>query len=156
MKPSKKPEHISFANSLDQWARARFNIDPSVKELSHVNHSGNLDLRHGEVRDLYLRLWPETFKGDGVEIGYWPPSTFVIARIEFATTRAGHGRALLQFLVKQAAIYGFENIALESTYDGEEIQGFAKKYGFQHAWPHDTAPQRNWIATVSRIAKHVN
>jgi hypothetical protein len=151
----KKPEHISFAKNLEDWVRKRFNIDPNVTYLSHITLGGNLDLKHEKICELYLRLWPEVFDGTGRDIGNWPASTLVIARIEFGETKIGHGRALLEFLVSKAEIFGYEKIALEYTHDGDDVQGFAKRLGFTHAWPHDTHPQRNWIAPVSKIAEHL-
>jgi GNAT superfamily N-acetyltransferase len=151
------PKHISFAEKLDGWLRQRFDIDSSVTDLVSITLAGNLDCRHyisnKRALDLYLRLWPDVFMEGH---GYWPANTLVIARMEFSETRAGHGRALLKFFVQQADVYGYDKIALEHTHDGDDIQGFAKKFGFENAWPKIELPHRNWIASVSRIAESLN
>lgn len=151
------PKHVSFTEKLDVWLRQHFAIDANETDLADLTPSGNLDYRYytfdKKVCELYLRLWPPAYmEADG----YWPTNTLVIARIEFGNTRAGHGRALLEFLVSQAEIYGYDKIALECTYDGEGIQGFAKKFGFEHAWPKLERPHSNWIAPVARIAESLS
>jgi hypothetical protein len=103
------PKRISFTEKLDAWVRQRFDIDASVTRLIYLRRVGTLDCRHYGACDLYLRLWQPAFMEDD---GYWPAKTLVIARMEFSNTRAGHGRALLDFLVRQAEVYGYENIAL--------------------------------------------
>lgn len=150
--------HISFAKKLDAWLRQRLNIDASVTDLTSLTPGGNLDFRYygsKRVCDLYLRLWPDAFV-DALGPGYWPANTLVIARLEFADTRAGHGRALLEFFVNQAELHGYDKIALECTYDGEGIQGFAKKFGFEHAWPELERPHSNWIASVTTVAERID
>ncbi len=151
------PKHISFAEKLDDWLKRRFDIDVSVTDLVGITLGGNLNCRHcisnKRALDLYLRLWPDVvMEGHG----YWPANTLVIARMEFADTRAGHGRALLEFLVRQAKAHGYDKIALEHTHDGDDIQGFAKKFGFENAWPKIELPHRNWIASVDRIAERLD
>jgi GNAT superfamily N-acetyltransferase len=142
------PKHTSFAEQLDSWLRQRLAIDPSATKLTSLTRVGNLDFKCDGVGDMYLRLWPVFDRDD-----YWPNNTLVIARLEFADTRAGHGRTLLEFFVGQAEVYGYKKIALEHTHDGDDIQGFAKKFGFEHAWPKAEHPQRNWIAPVERVAE---
>lgn len=144
-------ERTSFAETLDSWLRQRFAISAKAVNLARLTRVGNLTYRYGRVGELYLRLWPVVDEG----IEYWPAKTLVIARLEFRDTRAGHGRALLEFLVSQAVPYGYENIALECTHDGDDIQGFAKKFGFEHAWPHHPYPHSNWIASVDRVAERL-
>jgi GNAT superfamily N-acetyltransferase len=151
------PKHVSFTGKLDVWLRQHFDIDASETDLANLTLGGNLDYRYyisdKRACELYLRLWPNT----GIEgEGYWPADTLVIARMEFRDMRAGHGRALLEFLVSQAALYGYDKIALECTYDGEGIQGFAKKFGFEHAWPKLERPHSNWIAPVAKIAERLH
>jgi hypothetical protein len=123
-------ERIIFAEKLDAWVRQRFNIDASVTRLIYLRRVGTSDYRHYGACDLYLRLWQPAFMEKD---SYWPAKTLVIARMEFSNTRAGYGRALLDFLVRQAGVYGYENIALEHAHDRDDIQGFAKKFGFEHA-----------------------
>jgi hypothetical protein len=147
------PKRISFTEKLDAWARQRFDIDTSVTRLTYLRRVGTLECRHDDVCDLYLRLWQPAFRD---EDEYWPAKTLVIARMAFGNTRAGHGRALLEFLVRQAELYEYDKIALEHTHDGDDIQGFARKFGFEHAWPRLERPQRNWIASVARIAESLN
>lgn len=151
------PKHVSFTEKLDGWLRQHFDIDASETDLADLTPSGNFGYRHyisdKRACDLYLRLWPPAYmEADG----YWPANTLVIARLEFGDTRAGHGRAFLEFLVSQSALYGYDKIALECTHDGEGIQGFAKKFGFEHAWPKLEHPQSHWIAPVARIAESLN
>jgi GNAT superfamily N-acetyltransferase len=157
--PINDRKRISFTETLDSWLRQHFNIDANETDLANLTGSGNLDYRYWisskRACDLYLRLWPDAFV-DALGPGYWPTNTLVIARIEFADTRAGHGRALLDFFVSQAEAYGYDKIALECTYDGEGIQGFAKKFGFEHAWPKLERPHSNWIASVGRIAERLD
>lgn len=147
------PERISFSEKLDKWARQHFHIDPTVTDVVHLNRIGTLECRHDDACSLYLRLWQPSF---GDIDGHWPANTLVIASIEFSSTRAGHGRALLEFLVRQAEAHGYERIAIEHTHDGDNIQGFAKKFGFEHAWPKLKHPHRNWIASVAQIAAHLD
>ena len=147
------PKRISFSEKLDEWARQHFDIDPTITDVVHLNRIGTMECRHEDACSLYLRLWQPSF---GDIDGHWPANTLVIASIEFANTRAGHGRALLEFLVPQAELYGYDKIALEQTHDGDGIQGFVKKFGFEHAWPTLERPQRNWIASVGRIAERLD
>jgi ribosomal protein S18 acetylase RimI-like enzyme len=144
-------ERISFAEKLDGWLRQRFAIDASAKKITSLTRVGNLDFRYDGAGGMYLRLWPAIDRED-----YWPKNTLVIASLEFADTRAGHGRALLEFFVSQAKFYGYDKIALEHTHDGDDIQGFAKKFGFEYAWPGVERPQRNWIAPVERVAERLD
>jgi hypothetical protein len=151
------PKHVSFTEKLDVWLRQHFGIDASETDLANLTSSGNLDYRYYAFNkracDLYLRLWPPAYTE---EDGYWPANTLVIARIEFSNTRVGHGRALLEFFVSQAELYGYDKIALECTHDGKGIQGFAKKLGFEHAWLNLERPHSNWIASVAGIAERLN
>jgi GNAT superfamily N-acetyltransferase len=146
------PKRISFTEKLDGWLRQRFAIPAGARNLARLTPVGNLNYRYGKVCELYLRLWPVVDEG----IEYWPAKTLVIARLEFRGTRSGHGRALLAFLISQAEPYGYRNIALECTHDGDDIQGFAKKFGFEHAWPHHPYPHSNWITSVERVAERLN
>lgn len=155
--PINDPKRISFTETLDTWLRLHFDIDVNETDLANLTGSGNLDYRYWisnkRACDLYLRLWPPMYMDADT---YWPENTLVIARIEFANTRAGHGRALLEFLVSQAELYGYDKIALECTHDGEGIQGFAKKFGFEYAWPNLKRPNSNWIASVARVAERID
>lgn len=151
------PKHVSFTAALDSWLRQHFDIGTNETDLINLTPSGNVDFRYyvGNKRgcDLYLRLWPPAYMDAD---GYWPINTLVLARLEFSNTRAGHGRALLEFFVNQADVYGYDKIALEHTHEGEGIQGFAKKFGFEHAWPKMDRPSSNWIAPVARIAEYLD
>ena len=144
------PKRISFAEKLDAWARQRFHIGTNVTDLTHLRRVGTLECRHDDVCDLYFRLWQPAFRD---EDEYWPAKTLVIARMAFGNTRVGHGRALLEFLAHQAEFYEYDKIALEHTHDGEKIQGFARKFGFEYAWPKLERPQRNWIVPIARIGE---
>lgn len=145
-------DRISFTEKLDSWLRQRFSIPSDATDLARLTRVGNLTYRYDRVGELYLRLWPVVDEG----IEYWPAKTLVIARLEFTDTRSGHGRALLAFLVTQAGTYGYQNIALECTHDGDDIQGFANKFGFEHAWPHHPYPHSNWISSVARVAEQLD
>jgi ribosomal protein S18 acetylase RimI-like enzyme len=147
------PDRISFTEKLDAWTRQRFSIDKSVKRVTYLNRVGCVECRRDPACDLYLRLWQPAFRQ---EDGHWPAKTLVIARMEFANTRSGHGGALLDFLVQQADVYGYEKIALEHTHNGDDIQGFARKFGFEYAWPDLDPPQRNWIASVALVAERLD
>lgn len=107
---------------------------------------------HRKKFRLYLRLYLSKL---GVETGAWPVETLVLAKIGFPEQRAGHGRALLAFLVQQAPFYGYDKIAVERIHSGDNIQGFVRKFGLEPSNSNSSEPERNWIAPVSKIAAYL-
>ncbi len=122
-----------FTNELDQFVRQRFRY---VSKSARLGMSNTIDVRRVPV-SLYLRFRP---------LAFWPTDSIVIARIEFSRERKGHGRALLQFFVDASATYGVRSIGLEQTHDGDNIQGFARKFGFLPYKNED-----NWLVSIDTL-----
>ena len=138
------PSLLAFCDALDCFVRQRFAYKAP---LANWNWGSTVNVNRAKVH-LYLRLCPPSRQLSGG----WPEKTLVIAAIQFREQRTGHGRALLEFLVHQAARFGYDKIGVEETHDGDNIQGFVKKYGMEPAHADSDRPTAHWIAPVSRVA----
>jgi GNAT superfamily N-acetyltransferase len=135
-----------FGCELDAFLRERFNYRNGLVTPVFCT----LDVDRVRVR-TYLRFY---YMPQG-EDGFWPQDSLVIARLGFEKHRAGHGRALLQFVIDRAAKYGYTSIGVESTINAEGIQGFCRHF-FE---PYRTDPARghitHWLAPASKIAEQL-
>ncbi|MFJ2982746.1 MULTISPECIES: hypothetical protein [unclassified Pseudomonas] len=89
--------------------------------------------------DLYFRLFA---KPDDI----YPRNCLVIARIGFEQQRAGHGQALIEFLLNLAPKIGYRYIGIECT--NATSSAFAERLGFS---PVDS--RRHWVGSVRAIRK---
>lgn len=92
--------------------------------------------------DLYFRLFA---KPDDI----YPRDCLVIARIGFKQQRAGHGQALIEYLLKLAPKIGYRHIGIECA--NARSSAFAERLGFT---PYDA--RRHWVGTVRGIRKAIS
>lgn len=129
-----KAQYSEFCREFDQYIMARYRYKRSAVRMGLSNTVG---VSRSPV-DLYLRYKPRAG---------WPAETLVIARIGFARTNKGEGTAFLRFLTEVAARNDFQWIGLEQTHDGEDVQGFIKKFGFS-AHKDD----QNWLVSIQNLS----
>ncbi|MBX8565727.1 hypothetical protein K5D44_13590 [Pseudomonas cichorii] len=91
--------------------------------------------------DLYFRVTPLSATG-------WDSNTLVVARIGFAERRKGHGKNLMEFLVKVSASIPYTYIGLEQT--NTSATAFGIKFGLkQHG------EGQNFLASVDKVKTHL-
>ncbi|GGE92597.1 hypothetical protein CR103_21305 [Massilia psychrophila] len=124
----------SFSNELNHYLLSRLNY----QERCQVSRKGTVSA-YSETVDIYLRFPPNSDQ--------WPTDTLVIAKIAFNGQRVGHGTSFLQFLVGLSSIYGYANIGIEQTHQGDGIQNFVRKHGFKAL-----DNNRNWVLSVTELS----
>jgi len=89
--------------------------------------------------DLYLRLFlrPDDF---------WPRECLILARLMFKEQRVGHGRGLLEMLVKLAPEFGYKFLAIECA--NKNASAFGERMGFT-----SYENGRHWVAAVHDIQR---
>lgn len=127
-----------FSSELDQYVRTRYRYKTSGVRQGFSN---TIDISRVPI-SLYLRFRP---------LASWPTDSIVIAKIEFDKQRRGHGSALLRFLVEVAPRYGIKSVGIEQTHDGDDIQGFVRKFGFS---PYRDG--RNWLVSIEVLEARLN
>ncbi|MDH4847959.1 GNAT family N-acetyltransferase [Pseudomonas sp. BN605] len=92
--------------------------------------------------DIYLRLFtpPESF---------WPRECLVLARLGFKQQRAGHGRALVERLLKLAPEFGYRYLAIECA--NARSSAFAQRLGFT---PYEDG--RHWVGAIEAIQQAIH
>lgn len=128
-----KAQCQEFSRELDHYIMTRYRYKKSAVSMGMSNTVG----ASRSPVSLYLRFKPR---------GSWPAKTVVIASIGFSRTNKGEGTAFLMFLTDAAPRYGVEWIGLEQTHDGEDIQGFVKKFGFV-----EHEGNRNWVVPLEKL-----
>jgi len=130
-----------FSDELEDFVMRRYRY---VSKSVRPTMSNSIHIRRGPI-SLSLRFRP---------LAKWPNDSIVIATIEFGKQRKGHGTALLKFLADTAPRYGVRSIGLEQTHDGDDIQGFVAKFGFE-----SYESNRDWLVPLAvlqeRLAAHV-
>jgi hypothetical protein len=127
-----------FADDIDRYVLNRF-----CYKRRCVTSSGQTVMVNRQKADLYFRFRP-------TQNIHWPPDSLVIARIRFATQRVGHGTHLLDFLVQLSGKYEYTTIGIERTHDGENIQNFVGKYGFELF-----KSSGDWIVSVKTLSERL-
>jgi len=121
---------------LECWLAERFKHSSRYIRQNLGGLGNTLCIRTNQY-DLYLRLFPASHNG-------WPRNNLTIARIGFKKKRTGHGRSLVQALVKLAPVYGYRTIYIEQAND--ESSAFAQRLGFT-----PDAERRNWRGDVETL-----
>lgn len=127
-----------FSEELEGYVMQRYRY---VSKSVSVGLSNTINIRRVPI-SLYLRFRP---------LARWPNDAIVIASIEFGKQRKGHGTDLMKFLADAAPRYGVQSIGLEETHDGDDIQGFVKKFGFS---PH--IDERNWLVSLATLKQKLD
>lgn len=135
-----------FAVELDAFLRKRFGYRSQATNA----RLPTIDVCRKKV-NLYLRLRYKPQRSSGS----WPQWTLVIARISFRETRAGHGRALLEFFVEHAHRFGYDKIGVEETIPHDGIQGFCRQFFKPYGEDEPLGAVSNWLAPVSDIAQQL-
>lgn len=126
----------SMKLDLERWLSERFGHSSRYIRQSLGGLGGTLCIRTKQY-DIYIRLFACSHNG-------WPRDNLTIARIGFKKTRAGHGRSLVQELIRLAPDYGYRTLYIESV--NEESSAFAQRLGFT---PDNEG--RNWSGKVSTL-----
>ena len=141
-RPMSTFQAAEFATSLTCWARNEFHYKRIWADLAWANV---VCIRASRV-DLYFR---HSLKNP--QTGF-SETALVIARMAFKEQRAGHGRSLLQFLLKVQPEYGFQSLALECA-STPSIHEFARKFGFEEIC--NPGRQSDYLATVESLSASV-
>jgi hypothetical protein len=127
-----------FADDINNYIQVRFGYKRRCTIISILGHTVMVNQKRV---DLYLRLLPR---------GEWPSNSLVVARIGFSRERVGHGTHFLVFLVQLSEKYGYTEIGIENTHEGENIQNFVRKHGFQHF-----KGNNHWIVSVKTLSERL-
>ncbi|CAH0647340.1 MULTISPECIES: GNAT family N-acetyltransferase [Pseudomonas] len=124
---------------LSGFLQEQFGLKKSkVNRYLHLGLGSTVKADHPDYDyDLYFRLFPSLRVG-------WPRETLVIARLYFVEQRQGHGRSLLNWLVKLAPEIGYKYIAIEAA--NENSSAFGKRFGFELK-----NGKTGWIGSVDSI-----
>lgn len=108
-----------FCKLLNQYLMEKFSYR---KEPASLGISNTIYVQRSSI-GLYLRFKPRYQKPID-------PNALIIASIGFRRKRKGYGTDLLRFLVRQAADFGIDTIAIECP-NSESIEAFGKKFAFK-------------------------
>ena len=114
----------------------KFSYKPRyVKQM--LSQSGSTISAFTRKYDLYFRVFvrPQDF---------WPRECVVLARLMFKEQRVGHGRDLLEMLVKLAPSLGYRFLAIECA--NKNAAAFGNRMGFT---PYEDG--RHWLGSISDI-----
>jgi GNAT superfamily N-acetyltransferase len=123
---------------LREFILERFDYKPRYVQ-QQVSSSFGTAVSRTKQFDLYFRLFA---KPDDI----YPRDCLVIARIGFKQQRAGHGRALIEYLLKLAPKIGYGHIGIECA--NARSSAFAERLGFN---PYES--RRHWVGSVRAIRK---
>ena len=126
---------------LSEFILGRFTYKPRYVQQQVSSSFGTVVSRTKQF-DFYFRLFA---KPDDI----YPRDCLVIARIGFKQQRAGHGQALIEYLLKLAPKIGYRYIGIECA--NARSSAFAERLGFT---PYDA--RRHWVGSVRAIRKIIS
>ncbi|WP_338487328.1 hypothetical protein VRB78_14815 [Pseudomonas trivialis] len=121
---------------LTEFLADRFAYRPRYIN-QHLNRSFATVSAKTHKYDLYFRAFPRPHE-------FWPRESITIARIMFKELRAGHGRGLIEMLVKLAPKFGYKYLTIESANDN--CAAFAQRMGFT-----SYEDGRHWVGSIVEI-----
>ncbi|MDD2134801.1 hypothetical protein [Pseudomonas kurunegalensis] len=132
---------LHLKQKLSEFLQEQFGLSKSkVNRYLHLGLGSTVKADNAQYDyDLYFRLFPD------LEVG-WPRETLVIARLYFVEQRKGHGRSLLEWLVKIAPEIGYKYIAIEAA--NENSSAFGERFGLEL-----TNGNTGWLGSVENIQK---
>jgi GNAT superfamily N-acetyltransferase len=130
----RSPEQLELLRTeIDRYLKGRFGYRADLVSLCQFGMA--LEADRAKV-SLFART-----EGNG---RLWPANTFVLCRLGFAEKRRGHGRSLIEFLLRILPKYGYSRIVLDEC--NKDASQFAAKLGFVRA---SHAPRSFYLAIVS-------
>lgn len=127
---------VELVSNLCDFIAERFTYKPRYVQPQVSSSFGTISARTKKF-DLYFRLFA---RPDHI----CPRECLVIARIGFKQQRAGHGRALVSYLLELAPTIGYRYIAIECA--NANSAAFAERLGFS---PFEN--RRHWVGSVDAI-----
>lgn len=126
---------------LSEFILRRFSYKPRYVRQQVSSSFGTVVSRTKQF-DLYFRLF-------AMPDEIYPRDCLVIARIGFKQQRAGHGQALVEYLLSLAPKIGYRYIGIECA--NANSSAFAERLGFT---PYES--RRHWVGSVRTIRKAIN
>ncbi|MBK5410823.1 GNAT family N-acetyltransferase [Pseudomonas sp. TH34] len=121
---------------LTEFLADRFTYKPRYVN-QHLNRSFATVSAKTHKYDLYFRAFPRPHD-------FWPRESITIARVMFKERRAGHGRSLIEMLVKLAPKFGYKYLSIECA--NENAAAFAQRMGFTRY-----EDGRHWVGSIVEI-----
>lgn len=133
---SQPSEIASFTIELNKFLIKRFGYKLPPVSFSEQGRNATLHTNM-KLFGLYLRFF-------GLDKRLWPENTLVIANIEFYEERAGHGTALVKFLLNHAHAFNYQYVGIEVANDNSSA--FAKSIGLKKI-----EDSRNYVGAIEQI-----
>lgn len=100
--------------------------------------------RSGATISAFTMKYDLYFRAFGHPEGFWPRECIVLARLMFKQQRVGHGRDLIERLLKLAPEFGYKFLAIECA--NKNAAAFGERMGFT---PYENG--RHWVGSISDI-----
>jgi hypothetical protein len=128
----------AFIPYLERFLLDRFAYKPRYVQQHLWRSFSTISARTAKY-DLYGRMFKKPY-------GFPSRDCVVLARIGFQDQRVGHGRALVELVVKLAPKFGYRFVAIESV--NLKAAAFAERLGFMPYLGGD-----HWVGEIEAISR---